>query len=105
MLGGPRPSCTPHQSAAQTGSPLEVEAYYDDYNDDDDDMTLVAMMLMNGSLYRQEWAFATNSDELRLKHVHKVLLFLGVVNIIHCYLKCYQIILVPISVQYGTHLR
>ena len=43
--------------------------------------------------------FATNFDELRLKHVHKVLLFLGVVNIIHCYLKCYQIILVPISVQ------
>ena len=101
MLGGPRPSCTPHQSAARTGNPLQGEVYYDD----DDDMTLVAMMLMNGSLYRQEWAFATNSDELRLKHVHKVLLFLGVVNIIHCYLKCYQIILVPNSVQYGTHLR
>ena len=101
MLGGPRPSCTPHQSAAQTGNPLEVEANYDD----DDDMTLVAMMLMNGSLYRQEWAFATNSDELRLKHAHKVLLLLGVVNIIHYYLNSHQIILVPNSVQYGTHLR
>ena len=61
-------------------------------------------MLMNGSLYRQEWAFATNSDELRLKHV-QVLFLLGVVDIIHYYMNSHQIILVPNSVQYGTHLR